>query len=137
MIIITIILSFGVGISKNKSIDHRVKEAWDYISVLCHSTMSSALNFLFLFILMRSKRKISYQKKYKLQKREKFVCEISIIIIIIILICHKLASVGPYNKKLSCLCLKHIWQKMPPRKKVKLNESPVINLIWVNDEHER
>ena len=52
-----------VGISKNKNIDHRVKEtctimstqiAYEihHISVLCHSTMSGALNFCFLCILL-------------------------------------------------------------------------------------
>ena len=49
---------------KNKNIDHRVKETCeqvpyetDHIFVLCHSTMSSALNFCFLWILLWSERK--------------------------------------------------------------------------------
>ena len=51
---IIIILSLRVGISKNKNIDHQVKETCaqvthetNHISVLCHSTMSSTLNFCF------------------------------------------------------------------------------------------
>ena len=62
-VIIIIIVSVRVGISKNKNIDHRVKETCaivltqvtsetDHISVLCHSTMSGALNFCFLCILL-------------------------------------------------------------------------------------
>ena len=58
-----IILSFRVGTSNNKNIDHRVKETCsimstqvtegtDHISVLCHSTMSTALNICFLCILL-------------------------------------------------------------------------------------
>ena len=56
--IIIIILSFKVGISKYKNINHRVKETCaimptqvtyetDHISLLCDSTMSSASNFCF------------------------------------------------------------------------------------------
>ena len=56
--IIIKILSFKGGISKNKNIDHRVKETCaimsaqvtyetDHFSVLRHSTMSGALNFCF------------------------------------------------------------------------------------------
>ena len=37
-------------------------------------------------------------------KKEMLVCETSIII----LICRKLSQSGPYNKKLSCLCLINI-----------------------------
>ena len=47
-------LSFRAGPSKNKNIDHQVKETCaqvtyetNHISVLCHSTMSSTLNFCF------------------------------------------------------------------------------------------
>ena len=45
-----------VGTSKNKNIDHQVKGTFaqvtyetDLITVLCHSTMSSALNVFYLF----------------------------------------------------------------------------------------
>ena len=58
-----------LGISKNKGIDHWVKETCaimstqvtyetDHISVLCHPIMSSTVNFCLLWILLRSKRKI-------------------------------------------------------------------------------
>ena len=57
--IIIIILSCRVGTSKNKNIDHQVLETCaqvtyktDYISVLCHSTMSGALSFCFLCIFL-------------------------------------------------------------------------------------
>ena len=56
------ILSFRVGISKNKNIDYRVKETCDimstqvtyeidHVSLLKDSKISSALNFCFLCIL--------------------------------------------------------------------------------------
>ena len=46
---IIIILRFRVGTSKNKNIDYRVNAyETEYVSVLRHSTMSSALNFSFL-----------------------------------------------------------------------------------------
>ena len=58
--IIIIIVSFRVGKFKNKNIDHRVKETCaimstqvtyetDHIYILCHSTMSSALLFFYVF----------------------------------------------------------------------------------------
>ena len=57
-----------VGISKNKNVDHWVKESCavmstqvtyktGHISALCHLTMPSAL--IFFIILLWSKRKIS------------------------------------------------------------------------------
>ena len=46
---IVIILRFRVGTSKNKNIDYRVNAyETEHVSVLRHSTMSSALNFSFL-----------------------------------------------------------------------------------------
>ena len=62
-IIIIIILSFRVGISKNKNTDHRVKETCaimstqitcetGHISLLCDSTLSSALIFFMYFIVI-------------------------------------------------------------------------------------
>ena len=64
--IIIIILSFRDGKSKNKNIDHRVKETFSIIStqgtcetdhVFTHdSTMPSALNFCFLMYFIESKR---------------------------------------------------------------------------------
>ena len=57
--IIIIILSLRVDASKNKNIDHRGKETCayknDHISSLCDSTMSSAVNFCFLSILLQPK----------------------------------------------------------------------------------
>ena len=62
-IIIIIILSFRVGIFKNKYFDHQIKETCaimstqvtyeiDHVSLLKDSTISSALNFCFLCILL-------------------------------------------------------------------------------------
>ena len=61
--IIIIVLSFSVGTSKNKNIDHRVKGTsaimltqvtyeTDPILLFCDLTMSSAPIFCFLFILL-------------------------------------------------------------------------------------
>ena len=60
---IIIILSFKVGTSKNKNIDHEVQDTCaiistqvtyetDHISLLCDSTKSGALNFYFLCIFL-------------------------------------------------------------------------------------
>ena len=97
---IIIILSLRVGRSKNKNTDHQGKETCaykkDHISLLCDSTMSSALNFCFLSVLLQRKRKRSYKKKNKYWKRKIFIYEISIII----LICQKLGSVEPVKQKI-------------------------------------
>ena len=62
--IITLSLSLRVDASKNKNIDHRGKETCAYksnhFSLLRDSTMSSALSFCFLSVLLQPKRKISY-----------------------------------------------------------------------------
>ena len=61
---IIIILSLRVGKTKNRNIDHRRKESYakesDHIFFCCDSTISSALNFCFLYTLLQPKRKISY-----------------------------------------------------------------------------
>ena len=51
-----IILSWRVGTSKNKNIDHRVIETYksDFSSLLCDSTMSSARSLCFLFHIRRN-----------------------------------------------------------------------------------
>ena len=88
---IIIILSFRISISKNKNIDHGVKQSCaiistqvtyelNHISVLGHSTISSALNFCFYVFYCDLKEKYIYKEKYKLHKKEKFICEISIIL---------------------------------------------------------
>ena len=62
--IVIIILNSRVDTSKNKIIDHRVKEYYvnesDHISFLHDSAMSSALNFCFLSISLQPKRKTKY-----------------------------------------------------------------------------
>ena len=105
---IIIILNFVVGISKNKSIDHRIKEtctimstqiAYEihHISVLCHSTMSGELNFLFFYVFYCDlKEKYHIRKDVNCEKKEKLLCEIPIII----LICQKLESVRPVQQKI-------------------------------------
>ena len=61
---IIIILSVRVGVYKNTNIGHRGKEACanksKHISFPCDSTVSNALNFCFLYILLHPKRKRSY-----------------------------------------------------------------------------
>ena len=61
---IIIILNLGFGTSKNKNVDHGVKEDCayesDHISLFHDSAMPSALNFCFLSILLQPKRKTSY-----------------------------------------------------------------------------
>ena len=59
-----------------------------HISVLCHSTMSSALIFfiyLFIFYLFYCdlKEKYHIRRNINLKKKGKFVCEINVIIILI------------------------------------------------------
>ena len=106
--IIIIILSFRISPSKNKNDDHQVKETCgirsiqviyetNLISLLRGSTMSNALNFCFLCILLYSERKKSYQKNYKQQKHEIFICGINVIII---LIYQNLGLVGPVQQKI-------------------------------------
>ena len=96
--IIITILSFWVDTSKNKSIDHQVKETCaqvtyetDHICVLCHSTMSNALNFCFYVFYCDIKEKYHSRRNKNCKKKENLVCEISIII----LICQKLELVKP------------------------------------------
>ena len=56
--IIIAILSLRVGTFRNKNIDQRGKETFayesDHIFFFRHSTMASALNFCFLYILFQS-----------------------------------------------------------------------------------
>ena len=63
---IIMILNLRVGTSKNKNIDHRGKKDCanesDHISFLRYSTMSSALNFCFISILLQPKRKKIWRK---------------------------------------------------------------------------
>ena len=63
------ILSLGVGISKNKNIDNRGKETCayesDHISLLCDSTMLSAL---FIYFITTQKKKIILEEKTNSKK---------------------------------------------------------------------
>ena len=81
---IIIILSFRVGTSENKHIDHGVKETCaimstqvtyeiDYISLLWDSTIPNALSFCFLCILLGSKRKKIILKEIKIFKKGMFL----------------------------------------------------------------
>ena len=100
-----IIPSFRVGISKNKSIDDRVKEACaivstqvtyetDHISLLCDSMMSSAQIFFFVFYC-NLKEKCHIERNIN-SKKKLFICEISFFI----LICQKLGLVGLVQQKI-------------------------------------
>ena len=61
------IFGLKVGTSKNKNIDHRSRETSDnesnLISSLHDSTMSSVLNFCFLYTSLQPKRKINGKRK--------------------------------------------------------------------------
>ena len=92
--------------SKNKNIDHRVKEICavistqvtyetDQIYVLCCSTMSSALNFCFYVFYCDLKGKYHIRRNINCKKRK--VCEISIIILVF----YKLGSVRPVQQKIN------------------------------------
>ena len=69
-------LRFRVGISKNKNNDHRVKETCavtyetDHISVLCHSTMSSAPNFCFYVFYCDLKEKYRIRRNTNCKTRK-------------------------------------------------------------------
>ena len=67
----------------------------NHISLLCDSTMSSALNFCFLIYFSVILKKKNHIRRNINSKKEMFFCEISIII----LICRKLGSVGPVQQK--------------------------------------
>ena len=53
----------------------------DHISLLCDSTMSSALNFCFYVFFCNLKEKDHIRRNIN-SKKEMFICEISIIILI-------------------------------------------------------
>ena len=71
-------LSFRVDTSKNKNIDHRVKE--------------TSAQLVFSVFHCDLKEKYPIRKKYKLLKKGKFSCEINIT--------QKLGSVGPVQQKI-------------------------------------
>ena len=68
----------------------------DQISLLCDPTMSSATNFCF-FIFCNLKKKKIILEDVKIVKKYMYICEISFNII---LICQKLGSVQPVQKKI-------------------------------------
>ena len=89
---IIITLSFGVDTSKNKNIDHGVKETCaimstqvtyetDLFFLLQNSTISSALNFCFLYIFYWNLKEKGQIKRNKNSKKNKCLYkEISIVI---------------------------------------------------------
>ena len=58
-----------------------VTDKADHISLLCDSTMSSALNFCFYVFFCNLKEKDDIRRNIN-SKKEMFICEISIIILI-------------------------------------------------------
>ena len=118
---IVIILSFWIGTSKNKNIDHRSKEACaimtrqvtyetDYISLLCVIQWCWVCqNFLFYVFYCNLKEKDHIKKNINSNKKEMFIYEI--IIIIIILICQKLGLVGSVQEKIKLPSPKLIYWK--------------------------
>ena len=78
----------------------------DPISLLCDSTMSSALSLCFLCILLQSKKKKIILEEIKIIKKEMHICE--------------------NNKKLSCL---RLIQKIFGKKKI---ASTVLSLGWLH-----
>ena len=101
---IIIILSFRVGISKNKNTDHQIEEICaimstqvtyetSNISLLCDSPMSRATNFC---LLCNLKEKDHVRRNINIvKKKEMFICGI-----IIILICKKLGLVRSDQQKI-------------------------------------
>ena len=61
-------LSFRVGISKNKNIDHRVTYETNHISLLRDSTMPSAYKFYFLFYFILFYFVVILKKKILLEE---------------------------------------------------------------------
>ena len=55
----------------------------DHVSILCHSTISSALNFCFYIFYCDLKEKYHIRRNINRKKKEKFLCEINMIIILI------------------------------------------------------
>ena len=104
-IIVIVFLSFRVSTPKIKNIDHRVKGTCatdstqvtyetDNIYLLRDSTMSSALNFFFVFYFNLKKKD---HIRRNINNKRMFICGISFIII---LICQKSRSVGPVQQKI-------------------------------------
>ena len=96
-----IILSFRIGISKNKNIDHRVKETCAICQHKLHMKPTTSLcpviqqcqvhqNFAF-YVFYCSLKEKDHIKRNINSKKKIFICEISITII---LICDKIGSVG-------------------------------------------
>ena len=77
-----------VGKSKNKNIDVLIIEVKKLVpkkataSFYADSTMSSALNFCFLSILLQPLKKDHIRRKINIKKKKIFICEISVIILI-------------------------------------------------------
>ena len=96
--IIVIIFNFRVGTWKNKNIDYQGEETCAYksyhISLLSDSTFSNALNLCYY------NPKEKYPIRRKINRKNKNICKINIIIVIIILVCQKLASVGTGQQKI-------------------------------------
>ena len=86
---ILIMISFRVGISKNKNIDHRVKETCAIMS-----TQVAYENFFFYVFYCDLKEKFNIRRNINYKKKETFVCGISIIII---LICQKLGLFAAFT----------------------------------------
>ena len=105
IIIIIIITNLAFHTSKNKNVDQQGKEdcAWesDHVTLLCDSTMPSAINFYFYFYPFYCNPKEEDNIRIKINSKTKVL-----VISIIILISQKLVLVGPIQQKLSCLCLK-------------------------------
>ena len=102
-----IILSFKVGISKNKNMDLRVKKNFCYYVNTSHNHKLHKLHIqqcqvhrIFVFYVfycgLKENDHIRRNKNSKKKFKKMFICEISIIII---LIYRKLGSVGPVQQK--------------------------------------
>ena len=87
--IIVILLSVGVGTTKNKNVDNGVKGTSvimstqvtyeiDHISLLQDSKISSVLNFCFWYVLLLSKRKKSHVKGNTNSKKRNVFVEMKI-----------------------------------------------------------
>ena len=101
---IIIILSFRISISKNKNIDHGVKQSCaiistqvtyelNHISVLGHSTISSALNFCFYVFYCDLKEKYIRRNTNCTKKKSLYVKSV-------FLFCQNLGLVRPVQEKI-------------------------------------
>ena len=79
----------------------------DHISLLHDLKMSTALNFLLLFFFYVFHRNLKKDRiRRNINSKKKKEC-LSVKTVLLLLFAENWGWLGPYNKKLSCLCLTH------------------------------